>query len=616
MSGMGNPPGAGNSTVIGDFHNALVLQGGVIFLVLVGLILGWNLLRSLQYRRAVARGERYPGPRPPARTEPVARHVLRLGFGVLWMLDGLLQLQPGMPLGMPTDVLQPAAAGSPGWVQSVVGFAVTTWSRHPSEAAASVVWIQLGIGLLLVVAPRGRLSRVAGLVAAGWGLIVWMFGEAFGGLLAPGVTVLFGAPGAALFYVVAGGLIALPDRAWATRRLGRLITGSVGVFLLAMAVLQAWPGRGFWQGTTTAGKPATLAGMVGQMVATPQPHGLSSLVSSFGSFDQAHGWVVNLVVVVALAGIGLALVTGRLVYPALMALLVFGLADWVLIEDMGVWGGTGTDPNSMVPLLLLAVGGYLALVRVPAPAQQPAATADLAAPEAPETAEVPRRPWWVRLDPGYAGRLAATLVAVFIVVVGVAPMVAASVNQRSDTSLALAVDGAPVDITSPAPGFDLVNQNGAPVSLADLRGHTVVLTFLDPVCTSDCPIIAQELRVADQMLGSAAARVRFVAVATNPFYHSVAVVSAFDHREGLSSVGNWQFLTGSVAALQHVWNGYGIAAVPTPAGGMVAHSDMVYVIDSGGSTRRILNADPGDGAASQSSFSTLLVDQINQVLEP
>ena len=41
-------------------------------------------------------------------------------------------------------------------------------------------------------------------------------------------------------------------------------------------------------------------------------------------------------------------------------------ADWVLIEDLGFLGGLGTDPNSMIPMALLAAGGYLALTRVPA----------------------------------------------------------------------------------------------------------------------------------------------------------------------------------------------------------------------------------------------------------
>ncbi len=47
------------------------------------------------------------------------------------------------------------------------------------------------------------------------------------------------------------------------------------------------------------------------------------------------------------------------------------LADWVLIEDLGFLGGVGTDPNSMVPMLLVFVSGYVALTRLPATAAEP-----------------------------------------------------------------------------------------------------------------------------------------------------------------------------------------------------------------------------------------------------
>ena len=42
---------------------------------------------------------------------------------------------------------------------------------------------------------------------------------------------------------------------------------------------------------------------------------------------------------------------------------VFCLADWVLVQDLGFLGGLGTDPNSMIPLILLFSAGYLALAR-------------------------------------------------------------------------------------------------------------------------------------------------------------------------------------------------------------------------------------------------------------
>ena len=209
-----------------------------------------------------------------------------------------------MPSGLPGSVIEPSAATSPSWVRHLVDLGTTVWRDHPTSAAASAVWIQLGIGFLLLVAPRGLWSRGAGVVSVGWGLVVWSFGEAFGGILAPGLTILFGAPGGVVFYVVAGALIALPEAVWSGRRLGRIVLGSTGAFLLGFAVLQAWPGRGFWQGTA-AGQPGTLTAMVAQMSQTSQPHPLASLVSSFASFDGSHGWGVNLFAVVAMVAIGL-----------------------------------------------------------------------------------------------------------------------------------------------------------------------------------------------------------------------------------------------------------------------------------------------------------------------
>ena len=65
-------------------------------------------------------------------------------------------------------------------------------------------------------------------------------------------------------------LIALPERAWRSARLGRLMLAGLGVFLAGMAVLQAWPGRGFWQGVSH-GQLGSLAGMAESMALTPQP---------------------------------------------------------------------------------------------------------------------------------------------------------------------------------------------------------------------------------------------------------------------------------------------------------------------------------------------------------
>ena len=238
---------AGHSLVVSAFHTDLVQQLLGVLLVLVALVVVRNFIRTTKYSRAGAAADSVQGLLSP---EPVARRVLRIGFGLLWLFNGLLQIQASMPLGMAPGVLRPAASSSPSWVQHVVNVAVTIWANHPVTVATAIVWIEVGIGLLLLVAPRGGWSQASGVVSVGWGLIVWVFGEAFGGLFAPGLTWAFGAPGAALIYVVAGGLIALPERWWRTPKLGERIVSIVGAFFVVMAVLQAWPGRGFWQGNS------------------------------------------------------------------------------------------------------------------------------------------------------------------------------------------------------------------------------------------------------------------------------------------------------------------------------------------------------------------------------
>src|ERR1700733_1173856 len=296
MPGMNSGLNDNNPTLVAAFRAALLHQGIYVLLIFAILAVAWVSAR--EWLRP-ARAARFVTP------EPAWRQLLRVGFGVIWIFDGLLQAQPAMAAGLPSQVIEPTASSSPAWVQHVVNWAGTTWSYHPIQAGASAVWIQLGIGVWLIAAPRGFWSRLAGLASVAWGLVVWVFGEAFGAIFAPGLTWLFGAPGAALFYCAAGALLALPPGAWRTPRLGRLTLAGMGAFFVGMAVLQAWPGRGFWQGTLH-GQAGPLTGMIQDMSQTPQPHFLASLVADFGNFVAAHGFAVNLVTVIALAAIGAA----------------------------------------------------------------------------------------------------------------------------------------------------------------------------------------------------------------------------------------------------------------------------------------------------------------------
>jgi cytochrome oxidase Cu insertion factor (SCO1/SenC/PrrC family) len=660
MPGMNSGTGAGNVLVTAAFRAALTHQ----------LLIAAAIFLLLWLARLIA-ASWWPSPgRLPAAAgpEPAGRRLLRIGFGVLWIFDGILQAQPAMPAGLPSQVTEPSAAGSPAWVRHLVNWGGNVWTYHPVQLAAASVWIQVGIGLWLIVGRRGPWSRFGALAGAGWGLVVWVFGEAFGSIFAPGVTWLFGAPGGAGFYCAAGALLALPEGAWRSPRLGRFMLAGMGAFFAGMAVLQAWPGRGFWQGTSH-GRPGTLTGMIAKMVQTPQPRYLARMVSAFANFTAAHGFAVNLFSVIALAAIGAAflgasVLSARLqgasspgarfagLWPWLAVLgvgagIVFCLADWLLIEDLGFLGGLGTDPNSMIPMVLLFVSGYLVLTRpAPAPgvALQPSTAPDRPAVSAgptplgaaagqaqsagPEVLAQPARPG-VRPP----GRLASALKsavrpvataspwsiaaagALGITLLGVLPAAAATANPNADPIIAQAIDGTAGPADYRAAGFTLTSQQGRPVSLASLRGKVVLLTFLDPVCTNDCPVIGREFAEAGRLLAAESSRVELAAVVASTTYRSVAVMQAYDSQEGRGALPDWMFLTGSVAQLRQVWHDYAVAVQTLPAGAMTLHSDLAYAINPAGRVRQVLDMDPGPGtAASQSSFAVQLANAARQLL--
>ena len=613
MPGMNSGPSPASSILVSAFRSALLQQALLIALIFFFVLATWAVMRT-------AIGQRRPD---AVWREPRARRVLRIGFGALWLFDGLLQAQPQMAGGMPA-LLQAADSGSPGWVVSLVNWGANLWSFHPIAAAAATVWIQVGIGLWMIFAVRGWSLRLAALSSVAWGLIVWSFGEAFGAILAPGLTVLFGAPGGVLLYVVAGALLVLPQRAWERPTIGRLILGGSGVFFLGMALLQAWPGRGFWQGRLD-GQPGSLTAMVQSMTGTPQPHLLEVIVSRFGSFTEAHGFAVNLAAVIALAAAGAAFCLsaarsdGRLARIAVIGAAVFCLADWVLVEDLGFLGGLGTDPNSMIPLILLFTAGYLGLS--PLPAAEAAAVAAAGEREAAAGASAstrsPRLPGWLAGPAlAFAGaplRVIAGIAALGVIIVGAAPMAFATVNKTADPITAEALSGPNGELSTPAPSFTLTSQDGRPVSLASLRGRVVLLTFLDPVSNGDGPEIAAEMRATDGLLGSRAADAELVSVVANPTYTSLAYTRAFDVQEGLNTVPNWLYLTGTVSQLATVWHYFGVEVEDLPAGAMAAHNDLAFVINAQGVVQQEISDDPGPGTdATESSFSSMLADSVLQ----
>jgi cytochrome oxidase Cu insertion factor (SCO1/SenC/PrrC family) len=152
-----------------------------------------------------------------------------------------------------------------------------------------------------------------------------------------------------------------------------------------------------------------------------------------------------------------------------------------------------------------------------------------------------------------------------------------------------------------APGFTLTDQHGRTLSLASLRGHAVVLEFMDPHCTDICPIVSAEFIDAYRDLGGAAGRAMFVAVNVNPYYRSTGAMAAYTSEHGLDTIPSWHFLTGTLASLRAVWRAYGIAVEAPSRNADVIHTSEIFFIDPAGRERYVA-APTDDRTATGNSY--------------
>jgi cytochrome oxidase Cu insertion factor (SCO1/SenC/PrrC family) len=107
-----------------------------------------------------------------------------------------------------------------------------------------------------------------------------------------------------------------------------------------------------------------------------------------------------------------------------------------------------------------------------------------------------------------------------------------------------------------APSFrDFRNQLGQPVASAQFIGKVQVVTFLDPYCTNDCPLVALHLVALenDLRLAQLHRRVQLVAFNVDPWHTGPAQAAAFMREYGWQPDDTrWQFLSGTPAATRRV----------------------------------------------------------------
>lgn len=172
-------------------------------------------------------------------------------------------------------------------------------------------------------------------------------------------------------------------------------------------------------------------------------------------------------------------------------------------------------------------------------------------------------------------------------------------------------EGTLLTANAPAADFRLTDQFGESVALSDFRGKVALLTFLYTDCPDVCPIAANHLRQASQLLSEDGPDAAIVVVSVDPEGDSVEAAHAYSERWGMAE--RWAYLVGSEDALRPIWAAYYIdpylhgpgrngtsteaaSAQPRAASGggvgalaaqsgRIIHSAPIYLIDSAGVMR-------------------------------
>jgi hypothetical protein len=287
----------------------------------------------------------------PGRIGVTARGI-QIALGLIWLLVGLLQFQSFMYThGIVTEVFAPAAekqwsivGGPMKALDSFYGHDLTLWNTLAAE-------IQCAIGLGLILSRKTvRLALVA---SFGWALVVWWFGEGFGGLTSNTLpSPLMGAPGAVILYAIVGLLV------YPTSRQEGVSPADTGP-LRDRGGLWAWSvlwgmSAGLWLANVNRAKGATQEMINGMAAASP--HWLAKFQTSTANHTHGHGTTIAIVLAVVSVAVAVGVWT-PLRWPALALGIVVSLAYWVFGQSLGgpFWAESATDVNAGPLFVLLAV---------------------------------------------------------------------------------------------------------------------------------------------------------------------------------------------------------------------------------------------------------------------
>ncbi|MGH9301371.1 MAG: hypothetical protein ACRD0E_05755 [Acidimicrobiales bacterium] len=265
---------------------------------------------------------------------------------MLWQIDGVLQAEPSkFSHGYPLNTLAQSVMGAPNWLNSSIFTFIKPFVGHwPWWNLASVL-LELAIGACLISARFVRSALVASFV---WAAIIWWVGEGLGMLPSGFALMAAGAPGAAVLYVILGGL------AW-PKSPGRAL-GDVNAIGWRVAWTILWVGAAFLHLPVVYPARQVLVANLATL-ADGAPRVLAHISAWMIGLSKHHSGTVVVVLALVELAIGLAPWLAPRRAPLWLGLsILVSLFFWVVFQQFGtIFTPDATDPNSGPLMILLAL---------------------------------------------------------------------------------------------------------------------------------------------------------------------------------------------------------------------------------------------------------------------
>ncbi len=277
----------------------------------------------------------------------LAQHRLRIALGLLWLLDGALQLQPYMfSRHFAAIVIGENTMGGPNLLTPFIHHLALLEVSHRVAYDILFAFIQLGMGIALIFwSKQTKIAKITLAISVVWALQVWVVGEGLGGLLFPQDTMAMnGAPGAALIYAILA-LVLWPRDVPEDNSPSVAGSGLMGNYAPLLIWALIWIGTGLLE-LEHSNFAANALGAQLRQAGSGEPSWIAFLDRGAASLLFGKGTEVAFLMLIVQAWIGYGALREFSRKAALATGIAVSLVYWVLGQNFGgLFTGQATDPN-------------------------------------------------------------------------------------------------------------------------------------------------------------------------------------------------------------------------------------------------------------------------------